>query len=87
VLLPNLKEMRMAKKTDQLRQLVHEMGDRYGADDVDVQRLQQELQALERTDVVKPVERRKLQVCRYSFGSLARQHYNDPQASLPPQRP
>jgi hypothetical protein len=68
----------MAKKTDKLRRVVQEMSDRYGADDADVRRLQLELDALERCDVAVQVERRKVQVCRYTFGSLARQHYCNP---------
>jgi hypothetical protein len=65
----------MGKKIDKLRCVVREMGDRYGVDDADVMRLQQDLGALERSIVDKPVERRKVQVCRYSFGSVARQHF------------
>lgn len=65
----------MARKIDKLRSVVQELGDRYGAADADVMRLQQALGALEGSAVVQQVERRKAQVCRYSFGSLARQHF------------
>lgn len=68
----------MGKKIDKLRCVVREMGDRYGADDADVMRLQQDLGVLERSTVAAPVERRKVQVCRYNFGSVARQRFRDP---------
>ena len=65
----------MGKKIDRLRRVVQKLGDRYGADDVDVMRLQQELLALEAAGERQCVERRKVQLCRYTFGSVARQHY------------
>lgn len=67
----------MSKKLDKLRRLVQKMGDRYGKDDLDVQRLKQELDALEIIGEEKIEERRKVQTCRYTFGSIAKQHFRD----------
>jgi hypothetical protein len=69
-------EIPMGKKIDNLRCVVQEMGDRYGADDVDVRQLKQELRALEVHAEARPEERRKTQICRYTFGSVARQKFN-----------
>ena len=73
----------MSKKMDKLRHLVQKLGARYGVDDVDVVRLRQELEALEALGKPQIVERRKTQVCRYNFDSVARQHFR---ASEPPAR-
>ena len=67
----------MGRKIDRLRRVVQKLGARYGDDDMDVQRLRQELVALETAGERQCVERRKVQLCRYTFGSVARQHYFD----------
>ena len=67
----------MGKKLDKLRRLVQKMGDRYGKVDLDVLRLKQELDALEALGEEKVEERRKVQTCRYTFGSIAKQHFHD----------
>ena len=65
----------MIRKIDSLHYLVQELSDRYGADDADVRQLQAEWGARQEREVPVQPERRKAQVCRYTFGSVARQHY------------
>jgi len=65
----------MGKKIDQLRRVVTKLGVRYGEDDADVQCLRRELEVLEAVAEAPREERRRAQQCRYTFGSLARQHY------------
>jgi hypothetical protein len=65
----------MGKKIDRLRRVVKKLGERYGAQDEDVLRLQRELDALEAVAEAPREERRRVQLCRYTFGSRARQHY------------
>jgi hypothetical protein len=69
--------MPTTKKINKLRQVVREMADQYGVEDAHVQRLQSDLLALEGTAPVTREERRKVQIARYTFGSLARQNYRD----------
>ena len=73
----------MSKKMDKLRRLVQKLGTRYGMDDVDVVRLRQELEALEAMGKPQIVERRKAQVCRYNFDSVARQHFHAAKPPIP----
>lgn len=73
----------MGRKIDKLRRVVQNLADRYGKDDADVMRLKQELDALEAAGEGQRVERRKVQLCRYTFGSVARQHYYDSTRNTP----
>jgi hypothetical protein len=70
-------EKKMPKKINKLRCLVRELKDRYGPEDSDVKRLVHELDTLEHATVAKQEERRAVQICRYSFGSVARQHFRN----------
>ena len=73
----------MSKKLNRLRRVVGKLSLRYGAEDMDVLRLRQDLNALEALGEVQAEERRKEATCRYTFGSLAKQHFRASRAADP----
>ena len=78
-----MEEISMGKKHDQFRRLVQDMGDRYGMEDVDVLCLKQELNEREIVGEPKLEERRKVQTCRYTFGSIAKKNFDESRQAAP----
>ena len=66
----------MGKKVDNLRRVVQDLETRYGKEDLDVQRLQSELTALEQVKERRIVERRAATPHKHNFQSLAKQHFH-----------
>ena len=75
----------MEKKLEKLRRLVQKLGARYGKDDADVIRLQEELNALQAMKPATPQqpERRKATPLKRNFQSPTRQYFD---ASVPGDR-
>ena len=66
----------MGKKVDNLRRVVQDLETRYGKEDLDVQRLQSELNALEQVKERRIGERRAAPPHKHNFQSLAKQHFH-----------
>ena len=64
----------MGKKTEKLRRIVDKLGQRYGADDSDVQRLQSELDGLEAFEFCYP-NKYEHKSPGHAFSTRARQLY------------
>lgn len=62
----------MGKKIEKLRRVVNKLSNRYGADDIDVQRLQSELEVLLALEQRRP-ERRSYKVADFKFQTPAKQ--------------